>query len=1075
MKQSKILSFIILLGIVAGGGFLHADLYYAYPLGISGENADLRSDNNNGLHIMWAAWDYSRGTETLYYARIVNNAITGQETVATGVQWQYCRPRMSVRPDGGSVHAIWTDLDRHNLNHSWRDANGWHTETVWGYDANLHWYWEAGAIDGSETMHIICGRVGSSGNSYLYYTQKPNNGAWSTPVAITPLNQGDWVDTFMVNDPNGGIHARWDHYDRYLRYRYCASGGNLGSATTVSIPGSADINSMGMGDIFVTPAGDVHLALNTYSAPYVNVDHSFKPVGGSWTTPTRASVGHIYSGGENSYEIYPTVGVGRDNKTYVAWSQGKPPNTPNLVKLSIYDDGAWTLYTLDPAAGMDSDSIKCTIAVVSNAVYGIWRTGNKTWVLGKIPTTTIDLTAPNGGENWVRTTTQRITWDNSGLSGTVKLLLYQNLNLIGTIASDLAVGTGAYSWTVGNLATASAPAGSNYKVRIQTTDGTMYDESDGTFNIISEIEAVTAPTTPSGVTFGSTGVSYAYSTGGAVSSHGHAVQYKLDWGDNTDSGWLASGTTSASHTWSGAGTYPVKAMARCSVHTTVESPWSPSLAVVIAVPGSYFNSPANRQIMPEVIWASATGGGTWASEVQVVDISGGSRVSVYYNTSGGRRGPFVLWDNSSGTGGSSMKYNNLLQTIDGLDAGAFTYSGTVGAVEFVTQDGSHLLHVAARTVNGDYSKTFPGLNDVAANTADTSRQMVLPNMTANGTYRSSIGCFNPSADGVTMEFRLVDGSGALVGSAFSKTLGGYGYTAFSPFTDAGVGSGSYDNVKIYIRPTSGSGRVMPVGASANNVTNDPAAHIAVQAGNGYETSPTSRKILPEVIWASATGGGTWVSEVQVVDMTGGSQVWVYYNTSGGRQGPFLLWDNSGGAAGSSRKYGNMLQTIDGLDAGAFTYSGTVGAVELAAQDGAHLLHVATRTLNGDYSKTFPGLNDVAANTVDTSRQMVLPNMTANGTYRSSIGCFNPSSSSVTVEFRLVNGSGALVGSAFSKTLGGYGYTAFSPFTDAGVGSGSYDNVKIYIRPTSGSGRVMPMGASANNNSNDPAAHVAVQN
>ncbi len=160
--------------------------------------------------------------------------------------------------------------------------------------------------------------------------------------------------------------------------------------------------------------------------------------------------------------------------------------------------------------------------------------------------------------------------------------------------------------------------------------------------------------------------------------------------------------------------------------------------------------------MPEVIWASATGGGTWMSSVQVTDVSGGSIVSVYYNTASGRRGPFQLWDNSGGGALSSAKYANLLETIDQLDAEAFAYYGTVGAVEFITQDGSHAIHAAARTLNGNYAKTFTAVSLHDANTADTSRAMVVANLTNNAGYRSTAGFFNPTSDSVTVEFTLLD-------------------------------------------------------------------------------------------------------------------------------------------------------------------------------------------------------------------------------------------------------------------------------------------------------------------------------
>ncbi|MCG2811165.1 MAG: M6 family metalloprotease domain-containing protein [Candidatus Aminicenantes bacterium] len=491
---------------------------------------------------------------------------------------------------------------------------------------------------------------------------------------------------------------------------------------------------------------------------------------------------------------------------------------------------------------------------------------------------------------------------------------------------------------------------------------------------------------------------------------------------------------------------------------------------------SFFNSPADQLFLPEVIWAPASGGGTWISEVQVTDISGGSQVSVYYNAASGRRGPFLLWDNSSGGALSSVKYTNLLQTIDGLDSETFTYYGTVGAVEFITQDGSHLLQAAARTLNGNYAKTFPAFSLHDSNIADTSRVMIIPNLTNNSAYRSTCGFFNPTGDALTVELQLRDAANNQIGSTISKTLSGYEFSAFSPFNEAGVSypANSYDNVILQIEPVSGSGRVFCFGASANNATNDPAAHLAVQNGSGHDNGASNLQILPEAIWAPATGGGTWLSEVQIVDVSGGSTVSVYFDYGGGsRRGPFVLW--TGSVAGAKVKYANILQQLGTIDTG-FTYYGRVGTLEFQTQDGTHNIQVTARTLNGNYSKTYPGLNLVDAETADISREMLIQNYTNNSSYRSTCGFFNPTADAVTVEFTLLNSSGAQIGAPFSKTLAGHDFQAFNPFIQAGVPypGNAYDNVILRVRPTTGDGQVVCFGASANNASNDPAAHVAVQ-
>ena len=95
-------------------------------------------------------------------------------------------------------------------------------------------------------------------------------------------------------------------------------------------------------------------------------------------------------------------------------------------------------------------------------------------------------------------------------------------------------------------------------------------------------ETVSTPSTPTGPTSGTTGTSYTYATGGSVSNQGHSVQYLIDWGDGSNSNWLPVGTTSAPKSWSSAGTYCVKAKARCATHTSVESGWSGCLYVTIS-------------------------------------------------------------------------------------------------------------------------------------------------------------------------------------------------------------------------------------------------------------------------------------------------------------------------------------------------------------------------------------------------------------------------------------------------------------------------------------------------------------
>lgn len=96
---------------------------------------------------------------------------------------------------------------------------------------------------------------------------------------------------------------------------------------------------------------------------------------------------------------------------------------------------------------------------------------------------------------------------------------------------------------------------------------------------------VSTPNIPSGPSSGNTGESLSYSTGGATCSQGHSVQYQFDWGDGTYGSWSSS--TSANKTWSSAGTYQVKAQARCATSTTVVSRWSSAKQVTIGSVSPY--------------------------------------------------------------------------------------------------------------------------------------------------------------------------------------------------------------------------------------------------------------------------------------------------------------------------------------------------------------------------------------------------------------------------------------------------------------------------------------------------------
>jgi hypothetical protein len=159
-------------------------------------------------------------------------------------------------------------------------------------------------------------------------------------------------------------------------------------------------------------------------------------------------------------------------------------------------------------------------------------------------------------------------------------------------------------------------------------------------------ESITTPTTPTGPTTAVTGTASSYSTAGAVSSLGHPVQYMLFWGDGSNSPWLAVGTTSASHSWPGPGTYTVTAQARCSIDTQVLSAISAGRSVVVTA-GETISTPAAPSGPTAV-----TVGTSYTYSTGGASVSSGNAVSYLFNWGDGQTSGWL----AAGTTSSSHSW-----------------------------------------------------------------------------------------------------------------------------------------------------------------------------------------------------------------------------------------------------------------------------------------------------------------------------------------------------------------------------------------------------------------------------------
>jgi hypothetical protein len=243
----------------------------------------------------------------------------------------------------------------------------------------------------------------------------------------------------------------------------------------------------------------------------------------------------------------------------------------------------------------------------------------------------------------------------------------------------------------------------------------------------------------------------------------------------------------------------------------------------------YDNSPSEKIVITEAVWAPATGGGTWMTTLQLTCHSAGTGglVDVYfnYNSSGDWRGPVTFMTDPGAH--ESAYSSNILSYMQSQDP-SFTYYGRSGSLTIYADTGISIIGVA-RVYNGNYSKTVPGLNDVDSNSVTSTRVMAVPGLASNYLYRSTLGLANPYTGSITVDIYVVDWDGYYQGSIITRTIPGYGFIAINPFVACGrpYPTYYYNYTNIEIWPVSGTGRVLVFGASTNNYTNDSGAHIGV--------------------------------------------------------------------------------------------------------------------------------------------------------------------------------------------------------------------------------------------------------
>jgi len=142
---------------------------------------------------------------------------------------------------------------------------------------------------------------------------------------------------------------------------------------------------------------------------------------------------------------------------------------------------------------------------LSNATTYYWRVRayntrgvgpwSQTYSFFLVTSQTITLSSPEGGEAWIISTTQPITWFSSGVSGNLNINLYKGTSNLGAIATGIPVGNGVYSWRSGYLKNGTKVAlGSTYRVSIvSAVNKTITAISNAYFSLVKPKISVKSP------------------------------------------------------------------------------------------------------------------------------------------------------------------------------------------------------------------------------------------------------------------------------------------------------------------------------------------------------------------------------------------------------------------------------------------------------------------------------------------------------------------------------------------------------------------------------------------------------
>ena len=144
-----------------------------------------------------------------------------------------------------------------------------------------------------------------------------------------------------------------------------------------------------------------------------------------------------------------------------------------------------TVSVYDCRPYLPGNSESCTVPAPSAGRYHVMLRGYSAFSNASLKAsfqapnvTTVNLTAPAGGELWSRGSTRTVSWTAAN-SQHVDIALYKGSNFVQWIAWHVVSSNGSYAWTIPS----TLSAGSDYRITVLDYDQRNVSSSSGSFTL----------------------------------------------------------------------------------------------------------------------------------------------------------------------------------------------------------------------------------------------------------------------------------------------------------------------------------------------------------------------------------------------------------------------------------------------------------------------------------------------------------------------------------------------------------------------------------------------------------------